>query len=327
MDSTTSAAPRSLWTRFWHYPLRAERLALMRILLGFALLTDQLFQLLPNLADFYSDTGVAPEGLFDKYQMRKWRWTILLFNSGDLSILYPTFALWVLATLLFMIGWQARLMNILVWFMTMCFVNRNPNILNGGDDTMQMGLFLLMLGPTGWALSVDAWFARRKGKPLPSCTPAWPVRLLQIQLCMIYLTTGLAKVVLPLPTIAEDGSTWWDGTSVHYVLNYVTMSRWSYAQLPLPLWMTMLMTYTSVWWEVFFPLLMLSRWTRGPALLFGILFHLSIYLMIEVGWFSFYILTFYGVWVPCSYWIRREQKQTIGERRGLSPPCSAAPPG
>jgi len=281
----------------------------MRILLGVALLSDQLFQLLPNLADFYSDTGIAPEGLFDAYQMRMWRWTILFFNTGNLAILYPVFGLWVLVTLLFTIGWHTRLMNVLLWFLTMCFVNRNPNILNGGDDAMQMGLFLLMLGPSGWALSVDAWRARTKGKPLPTHTTAWLVRVLQIQLAMIYLTTGLCKVLLPLFPI-EDGfrlqGTWWDGTSIHYVLNYVTMSRWSYAQLPLPLWLTAFMTYASVWWEVFFPLLVLSRWTRPPALLFGILFHIGIYLTLEVGWFSFYMLSFYGVWVPCSFWAGRD---------------------
>lgn len=302
--------PVSDWVRFWHYPLRAERLALMRILLGLALLTDQLFQLLPNFADLFSDTGVAPEGLFDEYQMRKWRWTMIFFNSGDLRVLYPCFAIWVLATLLFTVGWRSRTMNVLVWFMTMCFVHRNPNILNGGDDAMQMGLFLLLLGPTGYALSVDSWLARKAGKPMPMHTPAWPVRLIQIQLCMIYVSTGLAKLITPL--FDDDGKfelagTWWDGTSVHYVLNYVTMSRWSYAQLPIPPWMTAILTYSSVWWEVFFPALVLSSWTRAPALIFGILFHIGIYLMIEVGWFSFYMLTFYGVWVPCWFWEKGER--------------------
>ena len=45
-----------------------------------------------------------------------------------------------------------------------------------------------------------AWLAarraRRLGQPPPApWIPAWPVRLLQIQLCVIYLTTGLAKLL------------------------------------------------------------------------------------------------------------------------------------
>ena len=44
----------------------------MRICLGLALLTDQLFQYLPNLMEFFGPTGVAPQGLHDAYQLRKW---------------------------------------------------------------------------------------------------------------------------------------------------------------------------------------------------------------------------------------------------------------
>jgi Vitamin K-dependent gamma-carboxylase len=301
-DAMSISLSFSWWTRFWHTPVRAERLALMRILLALALLTDQLFQLLPNLADFYGPEGVAYYGLHDKSQLRQWHWTILFFNTDELAVLYPLFGLWVAATVLFLVGWETRWMNVMVWFLTMCFINRNPFILNGGDDTMQMGLFLLLLGRSGNALSVDAWLARRVGRPLPVWQPAWPVRLLQIQLCIIYLSTGVAKLV-GKPFLE---GTWWDGTAIHYVLNYVTMSRWPFVQLPLPLWLTAILTYTSVWWETLFSLLVLNRWTRYPALVFGVLFHLGIYFTIEVGWFSFYTLAFYGVWVPCSVWTRRD---------------------
>ena len=45
-------------TKFWHQPMQAEGLALMRILLGLALLADQLLQILPNLEEFFGPTGV-----------------------------------------------------------------------------------------------------------------------------------------------------------------------------------------------------------------------------------------------------------------------------
>ncbi len=291
----------SLWQRFWHVPVRAEGLALMRLLLGVALLTDQLFQYLPNLMEFFGPTGVAPAGLHDRYQMKHWRWTVLLFNTDDPAVLYPVFWVWVGITAAWTAGLWTRLTNAGVWFGTMCFINRNPNILNGGDDTLQVGIFLLMLSPCGKALALDAWLRRRRAAPGsgPVLVPAWPVRVLQIQLCLIYLSTGLVKLVGEWtggPFNFEG--TWWDGTSIHYALNYVTMSRWSYAQLPVPFWITAAMTYVSVWWETLFPLLVLSRWTRRWTLLFGILFHVGIWMTIEVGWFSFYTLAFYGVWVP-----------------------------
>jgi hypothetical protein len=302
------------WQRFWHQPVRAEGLGLMRILLGVALLTDQLFQYLPNMMEFFGPTGVAPAGLHDAYQLRKWHWTVYFFNTDDPATLYQAFWVWVGVTAAWTAGFCTRLSNIAVWFGTMCFINRNPNILNGGDDTMQVGLFLLMLSPCGKALSIDAWLRRLRAGPAagPVLIRPWSVRVLQIQLCMIYLGTGLPKLQgwwHGGPFLFEG--TWWEGTSIHYVLNYITMSRWSYAQLPLPFWMTAPLTYISVWWEVLFPLLVLHRWTRKWALLFGILFHVGIWLMIEVGWFSFYTLSFYGVWVPASFWQRFDRAPNL----------------
>jgi hypothetical protein len=298
-----SSAGRGWWSDFWHVPVRAERLALMRILLAVALLTDQLFQLLPNLPDFWGPEGVAPQGLFDRHQMREWHWTMLFFNTDHLPTLYVVFSIWVAVTVLFLAGWHTRVMNVLVWFLTLCFINRNPNILNGGDDALQVGLFLVMLGPSGHALSLDAWRRRRRGTPLPRTIAAWPVRVLQFQLCMVYLSTGLVK----LEGTGPFEGTWWDGTAIHYALNYVTMSRWSFAELPLPFWLTAIMTYSAVWWEVLFTPLVLNRWTRPIALIFGVLFHVGIWCTLEVGWFSWYMLPFYAVWVPDRFWARLDQ--------------------
>jgi uncharacterized membrane protein YphA (DoxX/SURF4 family) len=300
------AALRERWTTFWHTPVRAERLAFMRILLGVALLTDQVFQYWPHFEEFFGPTGVAPEGLHDWYQLGSWEWTVAFFNTDNRAILDPIFWTWVSLTALFTAGLGTRVLNVAVWFLTMCFINRNGNIQNGGDDTMQVALFLLMLSPSGRALSIDAWLRRRWARfreapePGPAYTPAWPVRLIQIQLAVLYCTTGLVK----LKGTGLFEGTWWDGTSVHYVLNYVTMSRWSYAQLPVPFWITAPLSYLAVWWEALFPLLVLNRWTRRWALWFGVLFHLGIWLTIEVGWFSFYTWVFYGVWVPDRFWAR-----------------------
>jgi hypothetical protein len=296
-----------MWTRFWHTPLRAERLALMRILLGLALLTDQLFEYLPNMMEFFGATGVAPQGLHDAYQLRNWRWPILLFNHDSPSVLYPLFWVWFAVTAAWTVGFWTRTMNVLVWLLTHAWICRNPNILNGGDDTMQVGLFLLLLTPCGKALSLDAWLARRRsGSSEPVFVPAWTVRLIQIQLAIIYCTTGLVKLKGE-GQLGPSGwplGTWWDGTSIHYVLNYITMSRRSYVEFPVPFWITAVMTYVCVWWEVLFPLLVLHRWTRPWTLLFGLSFHIGIWVTIEVGWFSFYTMAYYGVWVPERFWAR-----------------------
>jgi hypothetical protein len=101
------------------------------------------------------------------------------------------------------------------------------------------------------------------------------------------------------------------------------MGRWSYAQLPLPLWMTAPLTYLSVGWETLFPLLVICRWTRRWTLWFGVLFHVGIYLTIEVGWFSFYTLSLYGVWIPGEFWdrwLRRPKTDTVLPAEAVAKP-------
>ncbi len=302
-------------------PVRAERLALLRIALGLALLTDLVVQYLPHLALFYGPEGMSPAGLQDWWRLRNWQWTVLVFNTDDLAVIYPAFGLWVGLTAAFLLGWHTRWTSVLLWFVTMCFHNRNRSILNFGDQVVEVALFLLMWSPSGLALSLDARRRRKRrlraGLPpeQPPTTPAWPVRLFQIQLCVLYFTTGLSKLVLG-DTLIEG--TWWEGTSLHYALNNPTLSRWSYAQFPVPLWVTMPLTYLSVGWEVLFPVLVLTRWTRKWALWFGILFHLGIYLVLEAGWFSFYSISLYSVWVPDRFWERLELRRRAS-------PCIGGP--
>lgn len=292
-DETLPLANESDWSYFWHRPLRAESLALVRICLGLAMLTDLLFQHLPNLGFFYGPEGVAPAGINDDYLASRWRWTILLFHTDDMTVLYAVFAVWALSVFGMMIGWQTRLMTIVAWFLTLCFLNRNPNLKNGGDDTMQVVLFLLMFFPSGQVFSLDAWLRQRRGLPVNRWISPWPLRLLQMQLCVIYLTTGIAKL---------RGDTWVDGSSLFNALNDIGMTRWSYVQLPLPYWLTAGLTWGTIVWECGFVFLVLWRRTRLLALLAGIGLHIGIYLSIEVGWFSFYTLAMYPAWIPASWW-------------------------
>jgi uncharacterized membrane protein YphA (DoxX/SURF4 family) len=303
----------SLWNQFWHEPVRAERLALTRICLGLALLTDQLFQYWPQFEVFYGPEGVAPAGVHDEWLLSVWRWTILVFNTDHLTVLHIAFWLRVAVTTAFVLGWHTRVMSVLLWFMTLCFINRNPALRNGADDVLMVGLFWMMFAPSGQALSLDRRRELRKlgpAAPDPPLTPAWPLRILQIQLCMIYLSTGLAKLVrVHEPFVG----TWWEGTSLHYVLNDTTMGRRSFAALPLPFWLTAAGTYFSVGWEILFTPLVMMPWTRKWNLWFGVFFHLGIYLTIEVGWFGLYTTSLYALWTSDGFWERWRHRDKKAE--------------
>lgn len=292
----------SRWTRFWHEPVGAERMAWTRIFVALTLLADQLLQYLPALELLFGPDGFAYDSLHDAGLLRSWRWTILVFYTDNLLVVRVLFVLWMAATVAFLLGWHSREANVAVWFLSICFVNRNPHANNGGDDVLTTTLFLLMFMPTGVVLSLDRIRKNRRQRWQPGSVDRpkvapWSVRVLQIQLCVIYCTTGLAKLS---GIYLADDCAWWNGTAIYYVLNDITLARVSWLDLPIPYWATVIMTYTSVWWETLFPVLVLSRRLRLWMLLFGVLFHLGIFLAVEVSWFSFYTLALYGAWIERS---------------------------
>src|SRR5260370_4094058 len=120
----------SWWTRFWHEPVRAERLAFFRVLLGVALLTDQLFQLLPHLDDFFGPHGYSPAGLNDAFTVRAWYWTIWLFHQYAPSVVYPLFPAWVGVAFLWTLGLWTLLTTVALLLLTIGLANLHLNVPN-----------------------------------------------------------------------------------------------------------------------------------------------------------------------------------------------------
>src|SRR5262249_17930460 len=132
------------WQRFWHEPVRAERLAATRLLVGTALLTDQFVQYLPYVPYMYGPAGMAPAGLHDEWPLSIWRWTILIFNTDNPALVWVLFWLWVAITVAFFVGWKTRWMTVLLYLWTVAFTNRNLLLKNSGDDLLIVILFLMM---------------------------------------------------------------------------------------------------------------------------------------------------------------------------------------
>jgi len=140
----------------------------------------------------------------------------------------------------------------------------------------------------------------------------WALRLLFVQMMVIYLCNGIAK---------SSGDTWHEGRSLHDVLGDLTLARWSYYMFPLPFWMTSTLTRLVLWWELLFAPIMLVpwrsladwwrerlpavdlvqysfRWTREIFLGFGASFHLGILISMELGGFAPYMLCLYLPLLP-----------------------------
>ncbi|GEM_PF-2394952 len=211
----------------------------------------------------------------------------------DAALLHVAAILWAVSAGMLALGCLTRSAAIATFVFNTSFVNLNPNIDNAGDVIRCIIVFYLMLCPCGAVWSLDRIWQRihqpaAQARERIVISP-WALRLLFVQLVLIYFMNGLYKL---------GGANWWSGDSLYYVLCDVTLTRFSYAQFPVPLWVTRLATWSVLLWEVGFPLLVSVRWTRKPALWFGVLFHVCIYVSMELGNFVPYILTLYLPLLP-----------------------------
>jgi len=250
------------WNAFF-FAARDPRLcSVLRIGFAVLVLVDALV-LLPDLGYWFSDGGVMPAAN-----------ARLIINEDAFTLLHYVplqlgYALLVAHAVLLLVGWQSRIqaLGVLIWLVS--FQHRNYAIVDGEDTVMRLFAFYLALCPCGWAFSLDAWLRRRGGKPeLPPPTP-WALRLFQLQMCVIYLSSAFEK---------STGADWISGKALYYVARLDD----SFGKFPVPaylfehLWLVKLMTWSVLVIEWLLPVALWWRRHRKAAVLFGIVFHLSI---------------------------------------------------
>ena len=272
-------------SRWWTQPVRAERLAALRIGVGAMLLLDIFCFYLPRAGDFFGAGSLgSPEVFAGRLGGSSLRWS-LLGGISDGSLLYAILIAWAIAAFCLMIGFLPRASAIIAWLIAMSVHNANFYLHNSGDNVKLIALFYLMLCPAGavWAVRTGRHPAR------PTYVHPWPLRLIMLQLAVIYFVNGVYKL---------SGGDWRSGEVMHYVLNNVAWTRFAAAQLPLPDFSVPVMTYTTLIWELGFPALMLFPRLRATTLWLGVAFHLGTALLLQLGMFPAYMLCLYLPLVP-----------------------------
>jgi hypothetical protein len=201
--------------------------------------------------------------------------------------------LWVfqLCALAFMFGFWTRTMGVLTFFLMNSIFFRNHLFWEGTELVYRVFLVYLILAKCGHAYSIDNWLRCRKlrkkgllserdgpggGAGIAPCDehpkgleavyrliPAWPRRLIMLQLCTVYAATGILK----------NGSVWAKGDAVYYAWNMDHFYRF-YPQQISAIFGTNLLrvaTWTTHWGEAFFSVVLIGvlvRWAhheRIPA--------------------------------------------------------------
>lgn len=270
----------------------ASGLGAMRIAWAGVALLFFLFQW-KDVTMFYSDEGIMPRAFLHLVARDSWYFSALGF-TGDPSAVFGVYLLLLLALLLSMLGVWPRLTTILGFLLMSSFHERDMLVLGGGDTVLRATGFILCVSPGIRALSLTrAWEQWRHWKETrtylkPVTAYAWTYRLVLWQAITIYLTSFWWKML---------GTTWHAGTATEIALHHPLFSRWpEFAENLLPI--LPFVTYATLLFELLWILLLLPRqWRPVPlklsVLAFGLLFHLSILILMDAGSFSLAMMALY----------------------------------
>jgi hypothetical protein len=182
------------------------------------------------------------------------------------------FHLGISCAALFVIGWRTRLMSLLTLISLWSLHQRNPALLDGGDNIIRIILVYGVFAELGAFFSLDAdrlRTARERGGAIPRIKMMLhgaAVLAFALQMCLVYGVAGLYKV---------QGEMWQSGTALYYISR---AGEFTWPGLSEHLYHSALLvtaaTYATVAFQLGFPFLFfLNRHTRRIALASAFLFH------------------------------------------------------
>jgi hypothetical protein len=183
---------------------------------------------------------------------------------------------------LLLLGIGARWQALAIFILMTALHHRNTLILDGGDIMLRWIAFSLIWMPSDDYFSIKSYFKRRRGwLPIQKSAPG--LRILQIQLTLVYISTLLLKL---------DGADWLDGQALFYVVQLDDL--FGYDHLPSMLvdsatFLTAL-TYLVLCVEFFMPIGLWLSATRRYTICLGIGFHLAINYAMNLFLFQWFMI-------------------------------------
>jgi hypothetical protein len=269
------------WRRFWFEPEQTSTLALVRIAFGIVVLAWTL-TLAHDAYDFFSPNGILPSPDYEGKPVATWG----LLDPFDSSLaIVALLTVLSLAAACLIVGKVSRLASVVVFVGIVSLERRNPFVFNSGDGLLKVIAFYMMFAPVGASLSLDRWrTARDRFWEFPA-RPPWALRLMQIQLSILYLSSLWAKL---------RGEQWNDGTAVSYALRLEDLVRFRVpSSIATSELITNLLTYGTLAIEAAIGILVWNRALRPWVLALGVGLHIAIDLVLRVGFFSYAIFVLY----------------------------------
>lgn len=259
-------------------------LAVQRIALGLLLLA-YLAALASGdrLTAYFSDAGMLPLDVVDRaapghLQFSVFAWAHTASQAGWLVGLEAALAVCVV------LGAATRVTAPLALLGLISIHHRIPFVVNASMVSMHLVALPWVLLPLGARGSVDAWLARRLGRPgAPARIRSLAPLVLRLQLFAIYYFNAVHK----------SGDTWLHGEAVHYVF-YASHAAWPstvWLRAHEPSWLSPALTYFALCLEYTLAVLLVlparRAFCRRAAATLMCLLHGGIALVVDLGPFPF----------------------------------------
>ena len=230
-------------------------------------------------------------------------WASILTLSDSRPYFETCYALALVTSALFMLGWRTRAVSVLFAVVVASFHARAIFMTDGGDNLILLMAIYLTLTACGRRWSLDARRARRRasaGKEGSGSTDSGADGLrnqlatsrrtltavlhncgmfvIAAQVCFLYGSAGLYKV---------QGGSWGNGTALHYVLNLDLFRPWPELSLLADEHDVLIAVacYLTVLVQVAFPFVLFGR-LKYPVLTILLGMHLSIAILMGLPLFS-----------------------------------------
>lgn len=277
---------------------------------------------LPNLSYSFGEAVAWATPLREASSVNDYPWPLLhIFSRSDPDgVMRLKFALLAIVTLLFTLGWRTRVIAPLFLVLWLSFSTINPVITNTGHyQTYRVMLIFLVFADLSRRWSLDslqrsrrihtpAGYLARFGFPPPPWLGALfnnaAVMLIGFQLCTIYVVSALWKL---------QGKTWHSGVAIYYPLRLEELAL--FPELNNIVWsvtpIVLLGSWASVYLQLFFPVLLLNRWTRIFALLSITGMHAGIGILLSLPFFSAVMILADAIfirersWQAADKWLRQ----------------------
>lgn len=264
------------WNDFFFSNVDPRVYAYLRLTIG-GILAIYAMVLGPNWLFWFSENGVMDQAALQK-SIDPDTWSILNCLPGTPAVLWTIYAVICIQIGMLLVGFKTQFQSLclFIWFLSLH--HRNNLIWEGGDILLRVTLFLMIFMPLGALWSVDARLRKEKKE----CS-VWPLRLLQIQLSLLYFSSVGQKL---------RGQDWLNGSAVYYSSQLDdAFGRLFSFHFPIEyFWVYQTMTWLILAVEI---LLIWGLWVpslRRSVVCIGVLLHLALELSMNLFVFQWLMI-------------------------------------